>query len=136
MDVAPTGDRGRVAKPVGGLPHGLDDGAPGGGRLGGTLGVPERAVGEDRAGPCPEVLRAHVGPRDPAQVVVHVVGPDVVRQAVRTDVLEELLARQVLAATDQRGQTPVTQADLGLAAGLAAEPEADRASRSPWRAAI
>ncbi len=64
MDVAPTGDRGRVAKPVGGLPHGLDDGAPRGGRLGGTLGVPKRPVGEDRAGPCPgSPSRSHRPPR-------------------------------------------------------------------------
>ena len=52
------------------------------------------------------------------------------RLAVVVDVLEELLAGQVLAAPDDRREAPVAQADLVLAPGLAAEPEADRASPS------
>ena len=46
--------------------------------------------------------------------------------AVVVDVLEELLAGQVLAAPDDRRQPAVAQADLVLLAGLAAEPEPDR----------
>ena len=70
---------------------------------------------------------------DLAQVGVHVVGGDVVRLAVVVDVLEQLLAGQVLAAPDDRRQAPVADPDLVLAAGLAAEPEADAVSRSPLR---
>ena len=79
MDVAPAGDRRRVPEPVRRQAHGLDHDVPSRSSLRGTLGIPERAVGEDRAGPGPEVLGADVGPRDLAQVGVDVVGADVVR---------------------------------------------------------
>ena len=48
------------------------------------------------------------------------------RLAVLADVLEQLLAGQLLAAPDHACQPPIPQPDLVLAAGLAAEPEADR----------
>ena len=86
---------------------------------------PQRAIGKDGPGPRPEVLGRDVAPGDLAQVGVHVVRRDVVRLAVVADVLEELLAGQVLAAPDDRGQPSVADPDLMLAAGLAAESEAD-----------
>ena len=102
VDVAAAGDGRGVAEPVGGLPDRLDD-VP----LRATLAVgrlerPQRAVRQDRAGPRPEVLRGEVGPGRFAEVVVDVVGTDVADLAVVVDVLEELLAGQVLAASDQR----------------------------------
>ena len=45
-----------------------------------------------------------------AEVVVDVVGRDVDRLAVLVDVLEQLLAGQVAAAPDDRGEAPVAQA--------------------------
>ena len=60
--------------------------------------------GEHGPGPRPDVLRREVATGGLAQVVVDVVGGDVVDRAVVVDVLEELLAGQLLAAADDRAR--------------------------------
>ena len=92
MDVAAAGHGRGVAELVGGLPDRLDD-VP----LRATLTVrrlerPERAVGQNRAGPGPKVLRAELRPGRFTDVAVDVVRTDVADLAVVVDVLEELLA--------------------------------------------
>ena len=125
MDVAPAGDGRRVPEPIGGEADGLDDVLARRPVVGARRERAQRSVGEDGAGPRPEVLGGDVAARDLAEVVVHVVGGDIVRLAVVADVLEELLAGQVLAAPDDGRQPPIPDTDLVLATGLAAEPEAD-----------
>ena len=93
----------------------------------------ERQRRGDGAGPGPEVLRGEVVAGDLAQVVVHVVGADVAPRAVLVDVLEQLLAGQLLALPDERGQAAVAHVDLVLLAALAAEAEADLAPRDRRR---
>ena len=126
MDVAPTGDRGRVPEAPGRQPHGFDDVAARVLLTGAGTEGPERPIGEHGPGPGPEILGRHVGAGDLAQVVVDVIGADVVGLAIRVEVLEELLPRQVLASPHDRREAPVPQADLMLLPGLAPEPEPDR----------
>ena len=85
--------------------------------------APER---EDRRRPGPEVLgRDVVAARGLAQVLVDVLGADGSGLAVVVDVLEEVLAGQLLAAPDDRREASVDQLALLGAAALAPEPEAD-----------
>ena len=98
VDVAAAGDRRRVAEPIGGDPDGLDDVAAGRPVVVAGVDRAQRPVRQNRSGPGPEVLGRHVGPGGFAEILVHVVGGDVVRLALVVDVLEELLAGQVLAS--------------------------------------
>src|SRR5581483_9111194 len=81
--------------------------------------------GEDRAGPGAEVLRREVLPGGAAQVVVDVGRIDRVLDAVGIDVLEELLAGQLLAAADDARQAAVADLDVVPDATLAPEVEVD-----------
>ncbi len=124
MDVAASGDGRRVAERPRGLPDGLHDVplriAIG---LAGLEGS-EGAVGQHRPGPGPEVLGRHVLARDLPQVRVDVLRAHVAHRSRLVQVLEQLLARQVLAPADDPRQAPVTDGDLVLDAALAPEPEA------------
>jgi len=131
VDVAPAGDRRRITESYGRLPDRLDDDAS---RRPVALARLEGAqcpVRQDRPFPGPEVLRGERPARGLADVLIHVVGPDVMHLAVVPDVLEQLLAGELLAAPDDGRQPPVAQADLVLLPRLPAEPEPDRASVHP-----
>ena len=109
VDVAASRDGGRVAQDVGRLADRLDDVLA---RL--ALGLArlerqQRTVREHGPGPRPEVLRRDVSARDLAQVRVDVLGADVADLAVLVDVLEQLLAGQLLAAPDDARQPPVPE---------------------------
>jgi len=125
VDIGLARHGGRVAKVLRGL-------ADRGGHVplllpvGGSLPEgPQRPVGQHGPGPGPEVLGGDAG-RDLGEVAVDVVRRDIVRLAVRIDILEELLAREVSATPDDGCQASVPQPDLVLLAGLAAEAERDR----------
>ena len=81
---------------------------------------------QDGSGPGPEILGGEVGARDLAEIVVDVRGVDVLYAAFLVDVLEELLAGQLLAALDNPGEATVSDVDLVVNAALAAEFELDR----------
>src|SRR5205085_1640316 len=85
----------------------------------------ERSKRQDGPCPGPEVLGRDAG-RDGSEIVVDIVRRDVVGFAVVADVLEELLPGQLATAANDRRQAPISEANLVLPAGLAAEPEPDR----------
>ncbi len=85
----------------------------------------ERQRRGDRPGPGPEVLRGERLAADLAQVLVDVVGGDVAPRAIGVDVLEQLLAGELLDLSHQRREAAIPHVDLVLLAALAAEGEAD-----------
>ena len=92
----------------------------------GRPGRPEGTTREHRRGPGAEHLRRDVRPGRRPEVVVDVLGPHRRDRAVVVDVLEQVTTRELPAATDEPREAPVAQPELLHAAGLAAEPEADR----------
>jgi hypothetical protein len=121
VHVALAGDRGRVAELARGTldrPRDVALGLPR--RLeGGDLLQRER--GQHRARPRAEVLRGELLARDLLQVGVDVGGVDRLSHAVLGDVLEQLVARQLLAAANDACQPLIANADLVLLAALARE---------------
>ncbi len=123
MDVAGPADRGRVAQHPGDLlDAGGDDALLGALVLGGA-GLGQGLGAVQRTRPGAEVLGGEGSPRGFADVVVDVVGVDGVPLALVVEVLEQALARQLLAAADQRREAPVVDAGAVLLAALAAEVE-------------
>ncbi len=124
VNVARARHGGRVAEPVCGLAHRGHDGPARVGDPRGSLGRLKGTEGEDGRGPCPEVLGAEgIVARGAADVLVHGLGIHLVHLAVQANVLEELLAWQVLAAPDDRREAAVDDVDLADSAGLAAAAE-------------
>jgi hypothetical protein len=89
----------------------------------------QRQGREHGARPGAEVFRGERLPRHLAQVVVHVARGHRALPALPVDVLEQLLARQVLAPLHDPAQTPVLDADLVHLAALPAEAELHRPAR-------
>jgi hypothetical protein len=86
----------------------------------------QRPVREHRARPRPEVLGGDVGAAGRiAQVLVDVLRADVAHLAIVVEVLQQVLAGQLLAAGDDPRQPPVAEVDLVRLAALAREPEPD-----------
>src|SRR6185503_18971929 len=137
MNVRLARDRDGVAEVVGGGSDRLRDVALllAVGRAIAVTETAQRAECEDRPGPGPEVLGGHAG-RNRRKVAVDVVRGDVVRLAVIADVLEQLAAGEVAAAPDHGREPPVTEPDLVLLAGLAAEAERDRRPVDPGVAIV
>ena len=132
-DVAGAADGGRVAQCFGDLldrvPERRADLGP---RRPATRA--ERAEREHRPGPRPEVLGRDLCPGGLTEVVVDVGRLDRARLAVAVEVLEQLLAGEVLAALDDPGDAPVAHADRVELAALAAKSKAQPGSRRRSRA--
>src|SRR5690606_11673864 len=84
----------------------------------------QRLHGEQGAGPGAKVLAGVGLARGVAQVVVDVGRFDGARLALVVDVLEELLAGELLQAAHDRGERPIGNLDAVLYAALAAESKA------------
>ena len=84
--------------------------------------------GEHGAAPGAEVLRRDVAAGELAQVLVDVVGGHRLTLALRAEVLEQLVPRQVLAALDDAREARVGKRDAVLDPALAAEGEAEQLS--------
>src|SRR5687768_13615067 len=108
MDIAAPRDGRRVAQLLGGLPDGLHHVPLGAAIAIARLQRPERAIGQDRTRPGPEILGRERRARRIADVGVDVLRSDVADLTRVVDVLEELLARQLLAAPDDRREPAVT----------------------------
>src|SRR4029079_12832637 len=80
---------------------------------------------ERRSGRGPEIFRRKILPADSAQIVIHVAGADIVRVTVASDILKQLLARQVQAGADDSCQSWILQVDFVFLATFAAELELD-----------
>ena len=73
----------------------------------------KRLHGQQGRAPGPEHLRGDLGPaRRVAEVLIDVLRPDRVCLASLVEVLEELLARQLLHASDDCRETPIADRDL------------------------
>ena len=107
MHVAFAADARRVAEARGDLLDGLADVLLG---LGLVVEFLEFRQGERRqhgAGPGAEILGRDLAPGDLLQIGVHVRRGDRMLLAVIVDILEQVLARQVLAGLDDSGDAPV-----------------------------
>ena len=86
----------------------------------------ERPRRQHRARPGAEVLRRELAAHHLAQVVVHVGRADVLDLALVVEVLEQLAARQFLAAPDDAREARIAERDVVELARLALEAEPDR----------
>ena len=85
----------------------------------------ERTKGQQRSGPRPEVLGGEAAARRLAEVRIDVVRGDVTDLAVVVDVLEQLLAGQLLATLHEAREPAIPEVDLLDLAGLRSKPEVD-----------
>ena len=91
----------------------------------GRFQATERPEGCQCAGPRPEVLGREVAARRIAQIGVDVIGRHPLDVPVGVHALEQLLARQLLAAANDASEAPIAQAHLDQPARLAPEAEPD-----------
>ena len=123
MDIAFATHGARVAEATGDsiddLVRGEGEFPPGTGRLEG--GEPQERL--NRASPCAEVLRGERSACGRANVGVHVVRGDVAPLACVVDILEELLAGQILRSLDDPGDAAIRHLQSPFLARLALESE-------------
>src|SRR6476659_2117026 len=110
MDVAFATDGRGVAKPCGYLLDGIADVALGAGLAVEFLKFLQGHRGEHGAVPGAEILGGDILAADLAQVSIDVRRRDVAILSLIVDILEELLAGQILARPDDLGDAPVTHA--------------------------
>lgn len=116
MNIGFSGDGGRIAQMLGHegekivVLHGV-----------GSLEQPFEGKGACRPGA--EILGREIAVHRLPDILVHIAGIDRPDCPVLADILKEMLARQILHALDEAGETAIGDAECAELAGLGAEPQ-------------